>query len=135
MTDREILLIYDAECPVCDSYCRLVRIRASVGKLKLIEARKSAAAMEEITRAGLDIDQGMVLKIGDELYHGSDAINTLALISSPSGLFNRLNYWVFKSRILSRLIYPILRFFRNLLLKTLGRTRINNLRLENNDRF
>ena len=135
MTDREILLIYDAECPVCDFYCRLVRIPASVGKLTLVDARESSAAMEEITRAGLDIDQGMVLKIGDELYYGSDAIHALALISSPSGLFNRLNYWVFRSRVLSRLIYPLLRFFRNLLLKALRKTRINNLRLDSNDRF
>ena len=135
MTDREILLIYDAECPVCDSYCRLVRIRASVGKLELVDARESTPVMEEITRAWLDIDQGMVLKIGDELYYGSDAINTLASISSPSGLFNRLNYWVFRSRVLSRLIYPLLRFFRNLLLKALRKTKINNLRLDSNDRF
>lgn len=135
MTDREILLIYDAECPVCDFYCRLVRIPASVGKLTLVDARESTAVMDEVTRAGLDIDQGMVLKIGEELYYGSDAIRALALISSPSGLFNRLNYWVFRSQVLSRLIYPLLRFFRNLLLKALRKTRINNLRLDGNDRF
>jgi len=135
MTDREILLIYDAECPVCDVYCRLVRIRASVGKLKLVNARESTAVMDEVTRAGLDIDQGMVLKIGEELYYGSEAIHALALISSPSGLFNRLNYWVFRSQVLSRSIYPLLRFFRNLLLKALRKTRINNLRLDGNDRF
>ena len=82
-----------------------------------------------------DMDQGMVLKIGEELYYGSDAIHVLALISSPSGLFNRLNYWVFRSQVLSRLIYPLLRFFRNLLLKALRKTRINNLRLDSNDRF
>ena len=135
MSDREILILYDAKCPVCDFYCRLVRIRASVGNLKLVDARESTAVMEEITRAGLDIDQGMVLKIGDELYYGSDAIHALALISSRSGLLNRLNYWVFRSRALSRLIYPLLRFFRNMLLKTHRKTRINNLRLDSNDRF
>lgn len=99
MTDREILVVYDAEWPICDFYCRLVRVRVSVGMLKLIDARESTAVMEKITRAGLDIDQGMVLKIGNELYYGSSAIHALALISSPSGLFNRLNYWVFRSRL------------------------------------
>jgi len=24
---REILLVYDEECPLCDAYCRMVRIR------------------------------------------------------------------------------------------------------------
>ncbi len=134
-TREEILLVYDKQCPVCDNYCRLVRIRETVGELKLMDARKSSAVMDEITSQGLDIDQGMVLKMGDRLYYGSDAIHALALISSRSGIFNRLNYWMFKSRTLYHFFYPILRFFRNLLLKLLRKTKINNLRLENNDRF
>lgn len=135
MTKQEILLVYDKQCPVCDNYCRLVRIRESIGELRLVDARGPGTAMDEITARGWDIDQGMVLKMGDRLYYGSDAIHALALISSCSGIFNRLNYWMFKSRTLSRVFYPILRFFRNLLLKLLRRTKINNLRLENNDRF
>jgi len=91
--------------------------------------------MEAITVAGMDIDQGMVLKLEDQLYYGSDAIHVLALISNRSGVFNRLNYWLFSSRYLSRLVYPILRALRNLLLKLLGRSRINNLGIPGNDRF
>ena len=132
---EEILLVYDKQCPVCDYYCQVVRIRETVGELKLMDARESSAVMDEITSRGLDIDQGMVLKMGGRLYYGSDAIHALALISGRSGIFNRLNYWMFKSRTLSRIFYPVLRFFRNLLLKFLRRTKINNLRLENNDRF
>jgi predicted DCC family thiol-disulfide oxidoreductase YuxK len=135
MAREEILLVYDKQCPVCDNYCRLVRIRQTVGDLKLVDAREPSAVMDKITSQGLDIDQGMVLKMGDRLYYGSDAIHALALISSRSGIFNRLNYWLFKSKILSRFIYPILRFFRNLLLKLLRRTKINNLGLEDNERF
>ena len=135
MAGEEILLVYDKQCPVCDNYCRLVRIRETVGDLKLVDARGSSAVMDEITARGWDIDQGMVLKMGDRLYYGSDAIHALALIGSCSGIFNRLNYWMFKSRTLSRIFYPILRFFRNLLLKLLRRTKINNLGRENNDRF
>ncbi len=135
MAREEILLVYDKQCPACDYYCQVVRIRETVGELKLMDARKSSAVMDEITSRGLDIDQGMVLRMGDRLYYGSDAIHALALISSRSGVFNRLNYWMFKSRTLSHFFYLILRFFRNLLLKLLRRTKINNLRLENNDRF
>ena len=54
----EILLVYDWECPACDTYCRRVRVRPSAGKLHLVNARETTAAMEEITNAGLDIDQG-----------------------------------------------------------------------------
>jgi predicted DCC family thiol-disulfide oxidoreductase YuxK len=135
MAREEILLVYDKQCPVCDNYCRQVHIRETVGELRLINARDSSTVMDEITSRGWDIDQGMVLKMGDNLYYGSDAIHALALISSRSGIFNRLNYRLFKSRMLSRIFYPVLRSFRNLLLKLLRRTKINNLKLENNDRF
>ena len=135
MTREEILLIYDKECPACNNYCQVVRIRESVGNLKIIDAREKSEVMDEITRKGLDIDQGMVLKMGGQMYYGADAIHALALISSRSGVFNRLNYWMFKSKTVSRVLYPILRFFRNLLLKILGKTKINNLNRVGNDKF
>ncbi len=135
MARPEILLVYDRECPACNNYCRVVRIKESIGELKIINARESSQVLDEITEMGLDIDQGMVLKMGDELYYGSDAIHALALISSRSGIFNRINYWLFLSKRMSRILYPILRACRNLLLKLLRRTKINNLKLSDNDRF
>lgn len=130
-----IFLVYDRQCPACDYYCNLARIRADVGELKLIDAREGGPLVEEITRAKFDIDQGMVLKVGAQLYYGSDAIHALSLMSTRTGLFNRLTYWIFRSRFLSHILYPVLRFFRNLLLKALGRTKINNLELPGNERF
>jgi len=132
---REVLLVYDEQCPMCDAYCRMVRLRESVGTLKLVDARAGGALMDEITRRGLDIDQGMVLVVDDVMYYGADAICALSLMSSGSGLFNRLNHWVFRSRTRSRVLYPLLRATRNLVLKALRRSRINNLQLQGNDRF
>lgn len=135
MNDEEILLIYDKECPACHYYCQIVRIRQSVGTLKIIDAREDSDVMKKITAQGLDIDQGMVLKMGDKLYYGSDAIHALALLSTKSGLFNKFNYWIFKSAAVSKLLYPLLRSCRNLLLKILGKTKINNLDTPGNDKF
>lgn len=131
----KLSLIYDKECPACKNYCQLLRIREDIGYLELINARKKSEYMNEITAKGLDIDQGMVLKINDQIYYGSDAIHTLALMSSRSGLFNRFNYWIFKSKILSYALYPILRLYRNLLLKFLNKSKINNLNIKENDKF
>lgn len=136
MPDKEpLLLVYDRECPVCDAYCRLVKIRESAGELKRVDARKPDGVMAEITAAGLDIDQGMVLKMGGALYYGAEAIHMLARIGTRAGFFNRINYWIFRSRAASKVLYPVLRFFRNLLLKLLRKTKINNLRVAGNDRF
>lgn len=131
----KIVLVYDKECPACDNYCRLVRIREDIGEIVLLDAREPSAILDEVTALGWDIDQGMVLKMDSQLYYGADAIHALALISSRSGFFNRVNYWVFKSSRLSHIFYPLLRFLRNLLLKLLGKTKINNLGFDNNARF
>ena len=135
MGEKEILLVYDKECPACNNYCQIVRIREDIGNLKIVDARKESDVRDEITKMGLDIDQGMVLKLNNKIYYGSDAIHALALISSRSGFFNKLNYWIFKSKALSYFLYPLLRSCRNLLLKLLGKTKINNLEIDGNDRF
>ena len=135
MQREEILLVFDRECPACNAYCQVVRIRESVGDLRIVDARENSEVMNEINAQGLDIDQGMVLKMGEQLYYGSDAIHTLALIGSRSGIFNRFNYWMFKSKTVSKILYPLLRFSRNLLLKTLRKTKINNLKTKANEKF
>jgi predicted DCC family thiol-disulfide oxidoreductase YuxK len=134
LTD-EIVLVYDKQCPACDTYCQHVGIKQSVGPLILIDARQSSDVLAEITAQGLDIDQGIVVKMNGQLYYGADAMQALALMSSRTGIFNRLNYWVFRSAIASRLLYPLLKVCRNLLLKSLGRTKINNLDASGNERF
>jgi predicted DCC family thiol-disulfide oxidoreductase YuxK len=135
VNSEEILLVYDQKCPACNAYCQLVRIREKVGGLRIVDARENSEIMDEITEQGLDIDQGIVLKMGGQLYYGSDAIHMLALIGSRSGIFNRINYWIFKSKSASSIVYPFLRFCRNLLLKILGKSKINNLKSKGNDKF
>lgn len=131
----DIFLVYDKQCPACDFYCNLVRIRESVGRLVLIDAREPSKLMDKITAAGLDIDQGMVLAVGSTLHYGSDAIHVLSLMSTRSGVFNRLSYWCFHSERASAYLYPIFRALRNLLLKALRKNKINNLDIDDNDSF
>jgi len=132
---REVLLVYDRECPVCGAYGRALHERDSLPGLQLVNAREDTAVMAEISRQGLDIDEGMVVKVDGALYYGADAIHALAAMGSTTGAFNRINRWLFGSRSRARMLYPLLRSGRNLLLKALGRTRINNLRLPGRERF
>ncbi len=135
MSKPPILLVYDRQCPACTYYCNIANVRSNLGELKLINARDPHPVVKEITAAGLDMDEGMVLKMDDTLYHGADAIHVLSMIGTSSGMLNRLNHWAFRSRRRARLLYPMMKSGRNLLLKLLGRTKINNLNLQNNDRF
>lgn len=135
MNEPEVLLVYDGDCPVCNACSQVVQVKNTVGNLRIVDAREDSEIVSEISANGIDMDQGMVLKMNGQLYHGADAMHALALIGTQSGLFNRISYWVFRSKRVSRVLYPVLRFFRNLLLKLLGRRRINNLQLPGDDRF
>ncbi len=134
-SDDQWELVYDWQCPACNLYCHQLCIRESGARFRLIDARDNPGVMKEITARGFDIDQGMILKMNDRFYYGADAIHKLALIASPSTVFNRLNTRIFRSRRRAQRLYPVLRASRNFLLKLLGRTKINNLGLPDNERF
>lgn len=133
LSNNDIGLIYDRECPVCRYYADHVDV--ATGRLVGINAREQSEHLGRVTSAGLDIDKGMALMVGDTIYFGSDAVHELALRSSGKGVFNRTVAAIFRRRRLARTLYPVLVACRNLLLKILRRSRINNLDLADNNRF
>jgi predicted DCC family thiol-disulfide oxidoreductase YuxK len=123
----DLWLVYDGECPVCSNYCRHIRLRETVGPLHLVDARQPSPLMDEITHAGLDIDQGMVLKVRGQLYYGDVAMHMITLMSTRAGWFNRLSLLLFGTPLAARIFYPAGKAVRNLLLKVLGIAYIDNL--------
>jgi hypothetical protein len=119
-----LVLVYDGDCPVCSAYTRYVRIKESVGTPLLINARDGGLWVDRIRARRLDLDEGMVLIYGGQYYHGADCIHMLAMLSTGSGFFNRINAWIFRSPTLSKYLYPVLRSGRNLLLRLLNRSRL-----------
>ena len=120
-------ILYDRECPVCDAYCNLADVRPEAGRVSLLDARQDGELLRQVTARSLDIDEGMVVKYRGEIHYGADAIHILAMLSPRKTLFDRASYLLFRSRRRARIFYPLLKAGRNLLLKLLGRTRINNL--------
>lgn len=124
----DVWLVYDGECPICNTYCKYARINDAVGRLHLIDARQPGPLMDEITAAGLDIDQGMVVKFKDVTYYGPEAIRMLTLLSTRSGFFNRMNYYFFGTEKRADMFYPLGKALRNLVLKVMGIRYIENLK-------
>jgi predicted DCC family thiol-disulfide oxidoreductase YuxK len=118
------VVIYDGECPFCSRFVTYQRLRESIGPLKLIDARQRPDLVREFAAADMPLDQGMALIMGGQVYYGADCVNRLALLSSRSGLFNKLNALIFHSPTVSRLLYPVLRAGRNLTLRVLGYSKL-----------
>lgn len=127
----DVWLVYDGECPICNTYCKYARINDAVGRLHLIDARQPGPLMDEITAAGLDIDQGMVVKFKNVTYYGPEAIRMLTLLSTRSGFFNRMNYYFFGTEKRAGIFYPLGKALRNLVLKVMGIRYIENLKGDN----
>ena len=117
----DVTLIYDGECPFCRRFARYTRLKEAVGRLRLVDAREGGPEVERARAAGYRLDEGMVLAMGGELYHGDACLNRLALLSSRSDFLNRLSARLFSSPRAARLAYPVLRFGRNTALRLLGR--------------
>ena len=122
--DRKIEVLYDDQCPVCRDYCTKAEMQSAKDKLVLIDARKKGDLLDEVTAKGLDIDQGMVVKVDGKLYYGSEAMHELVKLKK-AGAMER---FLFRSKGLSSVVYGACKSVRNLLLRVLGIKKIENLK-------
>jgi len=125
-------IIYDGDCPFCSNYVRLVRLREAFGSVELIDARKRPDLVDALSAAGIDLNEGMVVRHRGRTYHGHAAIHFLARASGDGNLFTRVTRAMFASERVARLVYPLLRFGRNTTLRLLRRAPIAQPRLPTN---
>ncbi len=120
-----LTVVYDGDCPFCAAYVRMTRLKSAAGPVELVNARTGHPVLAEIAAAGLDLDAGMVVRYRGVLHYGDRAMTVLALLTTPSGAFNRLMRLIFSSPRVARVLYPPMVAGRNLVLRFLGRARIN----------
>lgn len=126
----DVWFVYDGDCPLCMMGATHFRIKKAVGNLHLLNKRETDdnhPLIQEININKLDLDKGMVVKVGNRLYQGADALHIMALIGSEKGWFNRLNSALFQSEKMAKFCYPSMRAVRNLLLALKGVPKIDNL--------
>lgn len=113
-------IYYDGECPFCTRYVRMLRLAQSA-KVVLIDLRERPDLHEELLATGFDVDKGMVVEQDGHRLGGADAVNILAMLSTPSDRLNRLNRSLLGSPVVARLLYPVLRAGRWISLLLMGR--------------
>ena len=120
----ELVVVFDGDCPFCSQYVQLLKLREIVGATRLVNARSGDSIAIELQQSGYDLNQGMVVRYKGQTYCGADGVHVLACLTTSSRTFNRVNNVIFGSLIVSRALYPILRFGRSAALRLLGKSEI-----------
>ena len=115
-------VVYDGECPFCSAYVEMLRLRQSVGTVRLVDAREYSNLVTECRLRGFLLDDGMLAIYGGRPYFGSDAVILLSQLTTASGIFNRAAAAVLSKPFLARLCYPVMKAGRKATLKIIGRT-------------
>ena len=115
MHQQKLLIVYDGACPFCTAYVSLLRLRESM-QVELLSARSADERVDEFLALGYRLDDGMLVQLDGLIYVGAEAMHLLAIISNQHGILNRMQHFVFSRKWLARLLYPLLRLGRRLVL-------------------
>ena len=116
-----VILVYDGHCPMCSAFSQRLQLVKAAGELELVDARGDHYLLPELKRRQIDLNKGMVVLVGDEIYQGVDATYVLAGMTRKRGFFNRCTYVIFSRKWLAMVIYPVLKLIRSILLFVLWR--------------
>jgi len=120
----KLAVVYDGECPFCSWYVDQPNITED--NFSKINARENPQVVQQLNRAGIDIDRDMVLMDQGQMYRGADALYRLARDNRQSGgWFSKLQKSLFSKHRIAVVIYPILRLLRGIYLRISGRPRIH----------
>ena len=101
--------IYDGECPFCNHFAELLEIKSKITNIKILDGRKNLTLINSLLDKGYDIDKGAILIKDEEIFHGSEAINTICKqINNPSSSLLLLLSRVFKSTKRTKVLFPLL---------------------------
>lgn len=109
----EAVLVYDGDCPLCSHFARLVRLRAAIGTVRLVDARDGGPEVKRLRAAGFDLDRGNVFSFGGRDYFGEEAVVAIAVMGGLSGPAGRAIAWTLSNPRRARALYPLLRTARN----------------------
>jgi predicted DCC family thiol-disulfide oxidoreductase YuxK len=117
-------VVYDGECPFCRGYVTLMKLRAAVGGVALVDARSGGPIVDSLIRQGYDLNEGMAAIYGDTVYHGTDAVVLISTMTGKLPWTGRILAALLRNKKRAALVYPIMKFGRKITLKALGVTQM-----------
>ena len=119
--NADYTFIYDGECPFCNHFAELLELKSKITNIKILDGRKNLPLINSLLDKGYDLDKGAILLKNEEIFHGSEAINTICnQINNPSSSLLLLLSRVFKSTKRTNLLFPLLVRARRFILISKG---------------
>ena len=107
--NTNLTFIYDGECPFCNHFAELLEFKSKIKNISFLDGRKNPNIIKSLLKKGYDIDKGAILLSGDDIFHGSEAINEVCnKVNNPSGRLLKLLSNIFKSNKRTKLLFPLL---------------------------
>jgi predicted DCC family thiol-disulfide oxidoreductase YuxK len=117
----ENFLLYDGECPVCSNYVAWTNLRSARPDIEVRDAREAPELVERFRRQGIEINDSMILQLGEMTLHGSDAFAVVTSLGRFRGGFMSVVLKFLSRPHVARPIYPLMVLARKALLFALGR--------------
>lgn len=118
--DNTLTVVYDGDCLFCNNLMHLAKIKSKFHEINLIDARQRDHPMVQKYKSEYNFDQGMLVVVGNEEYHGAFALNVLSMLGY-TGIFTPALLFLFKNKTLSSFAYPFLKFGRAIFLFLRGK--------------
>lgn len=114
-------ILYDGECPACRSYMAVAGLRKARPELRIVDARQAPELVATLRTQGYEINEGMMVSLGGQLFFGADATRLIAELGKAGGPLRAALLWAIGNAPWSMWLYPKLNWCRRLLLRMLGR--------------
>jgi len=114
-------LLYDGQCPACNSFIAFSRLRETNPSLQVLDAREHPALVRDLRRDGYEINEGMIMRRDGRISMGAEVTEIIARSGEKHGVRHGV-LWTIGEAPWSRALYPVLREGRGLLLRLLGRS-------------
>ena len=109
MEESTLIFIYDGECPFCNHFAELLELKSKIKNISVIDGRKNPNLIKDFLKKCYDLDNGAILLMDENIFHGAEAINTICkLINKPSSKLLEILSKTFKSSKRTKFIFPFL---------------------------
>ena len=121
MEESKLIFIYDGECPFCNHFAELLELKSKIKNISILDGRKNPVLIKDLLKKGYDLDNGAILLMDENIFHGAEAINTICkLINKPSSKLLEILSKTFKSSKRTKFLFPFLVRARRLALISKG---------------